>query len=107
MPSCLGFYTDKNMIKYAKVNRDKTSGMYMLEAYGVKFYDNIITTIDEIAQEVGMEQCTVSLTMMNEGYHAVEVFSGLKSKDRDDLVRSEFDTFCEQKGLVSTQYRKY
>ena len=92
MPSCLGFYTDKNMIKYAKVNRDKTSGMYMLEAYGVKFYDNIITTIDEIAQEVGMEQCTVSLTMMNEGYHAVEVFSGLKSKDRDDLVRSEFDT---------------
>lgn len=102
MPSCLGFYTDKNMIKYAKVNRDKTSGMYMLEAYGVKFYDNIITTIDEIAQEVGMEQCTVSLTMMNEGYHAVEVFSGLKSKDRDDLVRSEFDAFCEQKGLVST-----
>ena len=102
MPSCLGFYTDKNMIKYAKVNRDKTSGMYMLEAYGVKFYDNIITTIDEIAQEVGMEQCTVSLTMMNEGYHAIEVFSGLKSKDRDDLVRSEFDTFCEQKGLVST-----
>ena len=102
MPSCLGFYTDKNMIKYAKVNRDKTSGMYMLEAYGVKFYDNIITTIDEIAQEVGMEQCTVSLTMMNEGYHAVEVFCGLKSKDRDALVRSEFDTFCEQKGLVST-----
>ena len=102
MPSCLGFYTDKNMIKYAKVNRDKTSGMYMLEAYGVKFYDNIITTIDEIAQEVGMEQCTVSLTMTNEGYHAIEVFSGLKSKDRDDLVRSEFDAFCEQKGLVST-----
>lgn len=102
MPSCLGFYTDKNMIKYAKVNRDKTSGMYMLEAYGVKFYDNIITTIDEIAQEVGMEQCTVSLTMINEGYHAVEVFSGLKSKDREDLVRSEFDAFCEQKGLVST-----
>lgn len=102
MPSCLGFYTDKNMIKYAKVNRDKASGMYFLEAYGVKFYDNIIATIDEIAQEVGMEQCTVSLTMVNEGYHAVEVFSGLKAKDRDDLVRSEFDAFCEQKGLVST-----
>lgn len=102
MPSCLGFYTDKNMIKYAKVNRDKASGMYFLEAHGVKFYDNIIATIDEIAQEVGMEQCSVSLTMQNEGYHAIEVFSGLKSKDRDDLIRSEFDAFCEQKGLVST-----
>lgn len=102
MPSCLGFYTDKNMIKYAKVNRDKGSGMYMLEAYGVKFYDNIIATIDEIAQEVGMEQCTVSLTMINEGYHAVDVFSGLKVKDRDDLIKSSFDEYCESKGLVSS-----
>lgn len=25
MPSCLGLYIDKNIIKYAKVSRDKTS----------------------------------------------------------------------------------
>ncbi len=102
MPSCLGIYTDKNMIKYAKVNRDKNSGMYSLEAYGVKFYDNIITAVDNIAQEVGIDQCTVSLTMVNEGYHSVEVFSGLKAKDRDDLIQSEFAEFCQSKGLVST-----
>lgn len=102
MPSCLGFYTDKNMIKYAKVSRDKTSNMYMLDSYGVKFYDNIMTTIDEIAQEVGMEQCTVSLTMINEGYHPVDIFSGLKVKDRDDLIKSEFDEYCSENSLISS-----
>lgn len=100
MPSCLGFYTDKNMIKYAKVNRDKNSGIYMLEAYGVKFYDNIMTTIDEIATEVGMDQCTVSLALTNEGYSSVNVFSSLKMKDRNDLIRSEFFAFCDREGMV-------
>ena len=102
MPSCLGFYTDKNMIKYAKVNRDKNSGLYILESYGVKFYDNIMTTIDEIAGEVGMDQCTVSLALNNEGYQEVEVFSGLKAKDRSDLIESEFYAYCENIGLIPT-----
>ena len=44
------------LLKYAKVNRDKNSGLYMLESYGVKFYDNIMTTIDEIAGEVGVDR---------------------------------------------------
>lgn len=100
MPSCLGFYTDKNMIKYAKVNRDKNSGLYMLESYGVKFYDNIMTTIDEIAGEVGVDQSTISLAVNNEGYQSVEVFSGLKAKDRNGLVESEFQAYCEKTGLI-------
>ena len=100
MPSCLGFYTDKNMIKYAKVNRDKNSGLYMLESYGVKFYDNIMTTIDEIAGEVGVDQSTVSLAVNNEGYQSIEVFSGLKAKDRNGLVESEFQAYCEKTGLI-------
>lgn len=102
MPSCLGFYTNKNMIKYAKVNRDKNSGLYTLEAYGVKFYDNIMSTIDAIATEVGIDQCTVSSALTNEGYHNVEVFSGLKPKDRNDLIESEFYSYCEKAGLVPT-----
>lgn len=100
MPSCLGFYTDKNMIKYAKVNRDKNSGIYMLESYGVKFYDNVITTIDEIAGEVGIDQTTVALALNNEGYENLEVFSGLKTKDRNGLIESEFYAYCERVGLM-------
>lgn len=102
MPSCLGFYTDKNMIKYAKVSNDPKSDIYILEAYGVKFYDNIMTTIDEILQEVKIDQCTVSLALSNEGYHDIEVFRELKSKDRNDLIQSEFNAYCDNEGLVTS-----
>lgn len=100
MPSCLGFYTDKNMIKYAKVNRDKNSGVVYMEAYGVKFFDNIQKTIDDIVAEVGIDQCPLALTLINEGYHGFEVFSGLKVKDRNDLIENEFKEYCEEVGLV-------
>lgn len=102
MSSCLGFYTDKNMIKYAKISSDPKSDLYTLEAYGVKFYDNIMTTIDEILQEVKIDQCTVSLGLSNEGYHDIEVFRELKSKDRNDLIQSEFNAYCESEGLVNS-----
>lgn len=100
MPSCLGFYTDKNMIKYAKVNRDKNTGLYMLESYGVKFYDNLMKSIDEVVAEVGIDQTTVSILANNEGYQNVEVFSGLKTKDRNGLIESEFYAYCTKEGLV-------
>ena len=102
MSSCLGFYTDKNMIKYAKISSNPKSDLYTLEAYGVKFYDNIMTTIDEILQEVKIDQCTVSLGLSNEGYHDIEVFRELKSKDRNDLIQSEFNAYCESEGLVNS-----
>lgn len=100
MPSCLGFSTDKNMIKYAKVNRDKNSGMFFLEAYGIKFFDNIQTTIDDIVAEVGIDQTTLTIALSNEGYHSIEVFSALKNKDRNDLIESEFNVYCDSIGLV-------
>lgn len=93
MPSCLGIYTDKNMIKYAKVTSvtDKIAGQTLtLDSYGVKFYDNIQVTMDEIAEEVGMDQTTVALTLSSEDYYLSQVFSNLKRKDMMDLIMSEY-----------------
>ena len=39
MPSCLGLYVETNLIKYAKVTKDKDT--LKVEAFGVKFYDKI------------------------------------------------------------------
>ena len=39
MQSCLGLYADKGIIKYAKVSKDKKTPK--IEAYGVKFYDDL------------------------------------------------------------------
>ena len=98
MPSCLGIYTDKNMIKYAKVTSvtDKVAGQTItLDSYGVKFYDNIQATMDEIAEEVGMDQTTVALALSAEDYYLSQVFSNLKRKDMMDFIMSEY---TEKKG---------
>ena len=39
MASCLGLYIEKNLIKYAKVSKDKN--LKKVEAFGIKFYDKI------------------------------------------------------------------
>ena len=49
MPSCLGLYVDKRIIKYAKVSKDKKN--FKVEAYGVKFYENLEETIEQIIKE--------------------------------------------------------
>ncbi len=93
MPSCLGIYTDKNMIKYAKVTSvtEKVTGQTItLDSYGVKFYDNIQASMAEIAEEVGMDQTTVALALSNEDYFHSHVFSNLKKKDMMDLIQSEY-----------------
>ena len=98
MPSCLGIYTDKNMIKYAKITSvtDKIAGQTLtLDSYGVKFYDNIQASMAEIAEEVGMDQTQVALSLANEDYYLSHVFSNLKKKDMMDLIQSEY---AEKKG---------
>lgn len=93
MPSCLGIYTDRNMIKYAKVTSvtEKVTGQTItLDSYGVKFYDNIQASMAEIAEEVGMDQTTVALALSNEEYFHSHVFSNLKKKDMIDLIDSEY-----------------
>ena len=39
MPSCLGLYIENNLIKYAKVTKEKD--MLRVDSFGVKFYDQI------------------------------------------------------------------
>ena len=101
MQSSLGFYVDKNMIKYAKVNVDEKTNVFTLAEHGIKFYDNIIASITDIVDSTSsIDSTKISLSMANEGYHSIEVFSGLKAKDRNDLIQSEFAAFCEGKGMA-------
>lgn len=108
MPSCLGIYTDRNMIKYAKVTSviEKIGGQTLtLDAYGVKFYDNMQATIDEIIEEVGAGSTSgitpsltvpgansnsIALALSNEEFYMTEVFSNLKKKDMIQLITSEY-----------------
>ena len=97
MPSCLGIYTDKNVIKYAKLTSvsDKVRSQINLDAYGVKFYDNIHTAVEEIARELECESGPIALALSDEDYYKTEVFSNLKKKDMQEIITSEY---AEKKG---------
>ena len=50
MQNCLGIYIENNLIKYAKVSKDKED--LKIETYGIKFFDDNlnINIIDEICK---------------------------------------------------------
>ena len=63
MTSCLGIYVGENIIKYAKVNKEKDN--LKIEAFGVKFYKNLKETIDQIVAETFSNNVPISVNTSN------------------------------------------
>ena len=100
MASCLGISVGKNLIKYAKLSKDKGQGSVTIEAYGVKFYDILTQTVSEIIQETKSNDASVSVCLTSEDYEKVECFKQIKSKkERDAMLNSEFEELCAKKNV--------
>lgn len=95
MSSCLGIYIEDNIIKYAKVSEDRD--IVKLETFGVKFYDNIEQTIEQIINETRSYKIPVSINTNNEQYNYFEMFSMLNEKDLQQAIETEFLLLCEEK----------
>lgn len=96
MPSCLGLYIDKNIIKYAKVSRDKTSTK--VEAFGVEVYSDLISTINKIVEETFSFKVPISVNLSDEMYNYFYMSDLLNQKDLDKAIKTEFESFCYEKG---------
>ena len=59
MASCLGLYVESNIIKYAKVSKEQDK--IKIEAFGVKFYDDLEKTIDQIIEELYSYKTQISI----------------------------------------------
>lgn len=101
MPSCLGICIEKNIIKYAKLTKDKTSSMTTLDAFGIKFYDSLADTVREIVSETQSETVPLCVGLNSEDYTSVNVFSKLSQKDIKSLVNTNFISICEEKSVNS------
>ena len=49
MSSCLGLYINENIIKYAKVSKDKDN--IKVESFGVNFYEKLEEGIKQVIDE--------------------------------------------------------
>ena len=107
MQGCLGIYVQKNLIKYAKVSKDRNS--FKVEAYGVKFYDGEIEkTIEQIVKETYSFQVPISINIDNEKYTYSNVFALLKAQDLEKAMDTEFEFFCNNnnQNKNTLEYRK-
>ena len=46
MQNCLGIYIENNLIKYAKVSKDRDT--FKVDAFGIRFFDNLNEAIKKI-----------------------------------------------------------
>ena len=107
MQGCLGIYVQKNLIKYAKVSKDRNS--FKVEAYGVKFYDgDIEKTIEQIVKETYSFQVPISINIDNEKYTYSNVSALLKAQDLEKAMDTEFEFFCNNnnQNKNTLEYRK-
>lgn len=96
MSSCLGLYIQDNLIKYAKVTKERD--ILKVEAFGVKFYDNITEAVKQIVSETFSYKTPISTNLSQESYNYFYLFSLLSKGDLKKSIETEFDSFCYDKG---------
>lgn len=106
MPSCLGIYTENNIIKYAKISKEHEN--IKVESFGIKFYDNMDEAIKQIVNETYSFKVPISINTSDEKYTYADLFSLLNKKDLEAAIDTEFDYFCNENGKNrnAMQYRK-
>ncbi len=102
MVSCLGLYIENNLIKYAKVSKDKEGKK--IEAYGVKFYDRIEEGIRQIVEETYSYKIPICINLTEEMYQYFDMFSLLSKNDLDKAVEMEFEAYCSDNGFNASVF---
>ena len=97
MSTCLGLYIEENIIKYAKVSKDRDQ--IKVDSFGIKFYDNIDQTIKQIIEETYSYKTPVSINLSEEMYNYFQIFALLNRKDLPKAIKTEFEAYCADKNF--------
>ncbi len=94
MQNCLGIYIENNLVKYAKVSKDKNN--FKVEAFGMRFTDNVNETIKKIVEETYSFNTPIAINLTNEKYLYFDIFALLSKNDIQKTVQTEFEAFCDE-----------
>ena len=97
MASCLGLYIESNLIKYAKVTKERE--MLKVESFGIKFYDRLSDAISQIISETYSYKIPISVNLSEEMYNYFYMFSLLNKNDLKKAIETEFESFCTDKNI--------
>ena len=94
MQTCFGIYIENNLIKYAKVSKDRDT--FKVDAFGIRFFDNLNEAIKKIVEETYSFTTPISINLANEQYLYYDIFALLSKNDIQKTVETEFETFCDE-----------
>ena len=97
MPSCLGLYIEKNLIKYAKVSKEREN--INIDSFGIKFYDKLDEAIKQIVTETYSFKIPISVNLSEEMYAYFYMFKLLNNTDLKKAIKTEFGSFCYDKNM--------
>ena len=97
MSSCLGLYIETNLIKYAKVTKEREA--LKIESFGIKFYEKIGEAIDQIVSETFSYNIPISVNLSDEAYNYFYMFSLLNKNDLKKAIDTEYETYCYEKKI--------
>lgn len=97
MASCLGLYIEPNLIKYAKVSKDRD--ILRIESFGIKFYDRLGDAIRQIIADTVSFKVPISVNLSEETYDYLYMFSLLNKNDLRKAISTEFEAMCAEKNI--------
>lgn len=102
MASCLGLYIESNLIKYAKVTKERE--VLKVESFGIKFYDRLSDAISQIISETYSYKIPISVNLSEEMYNYFYMFSLLNKNDLKKAIETEFESYCSDKNINKNAY---
>ena len=96
MPSCLGIYVEDNLIKYAKVSKERDN--VKVESFGIRFYDDLEETLRKIVNETYSYKTPVNINISDENYTTANLFNLLNKNYLKKAINTEFEVFCNDNG---------
>ena len=95
MASCLGMQIEPNIIKYAKVSKEKE--VTKVDAFGIKFYENLSEGIKQVIEETYSHKTPISINLSDEMYNFFDMFTLLGKDNLPKAIKTEFEMFCDEK----------
>lgn len=97
MANCLGIQIEQNIIKYAKVKKEKD--LVKVEAFNVMFYEDLKATLKQIIAETNSFKTPISINLSDEMYNYFQVSSLLNKQDMKKAVEIDFELMCDERNL--------
>lgn len=97
MSSCLGLYIENNVIKYAKVSKERET--LKVESFGMKFYEKLDEAVNQIIAETYSYKIPISVNLSGETYNYFNMFSLLNKTDLKKAIETEFEAYCFEKNI--------